>query len=179
MIKTKTQFAEIMGVHKSTVTRWDKAGRLVLAENGRVKVEESQTLIAATEGGRVDVAERHAKNRGHSLSTQQGVALNATPDDEVDMTSTVVGIGEDRAHYKAVALNAKNQLEELEQSLQNGKRLYKDEFLKSISQQGADIKTALEHLIDNLAPQISVLADPKQRQEKLNTAITNLIDQLN
>lgn len=32
----KSDFAKMQGVNKSTVTRWGKAGRLVLAENGKV-----------------------------------------------------------------------------------------------------------------------------------------------
>jgi len=177
MIKTKSQFAEIMGVHKSTVTRWGKVGRLVLAENGRVKVEESKALIKSTEGGRTDVAERHAQNRGQALPTQPQTQQAATElDESADMQASASEIGEDRAHYKAVALDSKNKLDKLADALSNGNRLHRDEQLQSISQLANDLKSGVERLIDNLAPQLTGLPE-KERQQKIQNEIHLLIQQ--
>lgn len=55
-------FARRRGVNKSTVTRWAKAGRLVLDGNA-VQVEKSLDLLAATAGYRADVARRHQLER--------------------------------------------------------------------------------------------------------------------
>ena len=55
---TQAEYAAHRGVHKSTVSRWAKAGRLVL-DGGQVDLERSDELLDATRGGRDDVAERH------------------------------------------------------------------------------------------------------------------------
>ena len=61
---TQVEFANMLGVHKSHITRLKQNGRLVLLEDGRVDVEASKLLIAETEGGREDVAARHAADKG-------------------------------------------------------------------------------------------------------------------
>lgn len=180
MIETKAAFSRRLGVNKSTVTRMAKAGRLVLTESGKVKVEESLAQINATQGDRTDVAERHAQNRGHSINTQQTqpqAQQSATVLDESDdMQAISAEIGEDRAMYKAIALDAKNQQDKLDDALANGSRLYSEEFLQDLSKQAGDIKAAIERLIDNLAPQLTGL-DEQQRKEKIETEINLLIQQ--
>lgn len=177
MIETKKQFAERMGVHKSTVTRWDKAGRLVLAENGRVKVEESQTAIKATQGARSDVAQRHAQNRGHSLNTQpqaQPGATNAENDPDVNVTAQEVG--KDRAYYKAIALDIGNKQLKLDEALNRGIRLDKTDYYADLAKQAAQIKSGIERLIDNLAPQLCKITNQEERQQKLQTEIKNVLE---
>ena len=64
---TQVQFAAIIGCDKSHVTRLKQAGRLVMVGEGRdarVDVEASKRRIAETEGGREDVAARHATAKG-------------------------------------------------------------------------------------------------------------------
>ena len=68
---TQVEFAKLLGVHKSHITRLKQSGRLVLLEDGKVDVEASKTQIAETEGGRDDVAARHAAEKG-----QQAPAVN-------------------------------------------------------------------------------------------------------
>jgi len=174
---TQTQFAHDMGVNKSTVTRWKAAGRLVMAPNGKVMVQESIASLEATQGHRSDVSQRHAQYRGHTLPTQQKTQHSATEQDETaDMQATASEIGEDRAYYKAVALDSKNKQDKLEDALSNGNRLHKDEYLQSISQQASDLKNGIERLIDNLTPQLTALPESK-RLEKIQTAINSLIQQ--
>lgn len=69
---TQADFARLMGVNRSTVTRtWKQAGRLVMVGD-LVDVEASQARIAATADlGRSDVAARHAAERGAAVG--QGV----------------------------------------------------------------------------------------------------------
>lgn len=56
-------FAKLQGVRPSYITKLKDAGRLVLTEEGKVRVAESIELIAQTAGGRIDVAARHAEVR--------------------------------------------------------------------------------------------------------------------
>jgi hypothetical protein len=62
---TQAEFARLMGVNRSTVTRtWKQAGRLVMVGE-LVDVEASRARILATADlARSDVAERHAAERG-------------------------------------------------------------------------------------------------------------------
>lgn len=83
MLESKAQFSRRLGIHKSNVTRAAQAGRIVLAADGRVKVEESLARWQATKGGRDDVAmrhqnARHAKNSGAVVSMDQPGAENGT-----------------------------------------------------------------------------------------------------
>jgi phage terminase Nu1 subunit (DNA packaging protein) len=61
---TQSQFAGLLGCNKSHITRLKQAGRLVLDGQGLVLVEASKLRIAETEGGRDDVAARHAAEKG-------------------------------------------------------------------------------------------------------------------
>ncbi len=189
IIETKTQFADRQGVNKSTVSRWAKAGRLALAPNGRVIVEQSIDLINATQGARGDVADRHTQNRGQTITGATNATANATnatsaADSEnlgadiPDMQLNAIEIGEDRAYYKAVALNCGNQQLKLDESIRTGLRLNADDFKRAIQLQGHQLRSAVERLIDNLAPQISILTDENERSTKMQTEIDAIIEQI-
>ena len=66
-VLTQKEFADLLGVHRSTVTRWKQHGRLVLDENGLVVVDASRQLIWETQGGRADMVDAHAQRRGRSI----------------------------------------------------------------------------------------------------------------
>ena len=63
----QSEFARLMGVNRSTVTRWKQEGRLVLAADGKIDAEASRARIKETEGTRDDVAARHAEARGAEI----------------------------------------------------------------------------------------------------------------
>lgn len=66
-LATQSEFAAILGKDKSYITRLKQNGRLVLVDTPqgqRVDVEASKARIAETEGGRDDVAARHAAEKG-------------------------------------------------------------------------------------------------------------------
>lgn len=80
---TQADFARLMGVNRSTVTRtWKQAGRLVM-QGDLVDVEASQARILATADlARSDVSTRHAQARGAAIG--QGTApLKVGADDTV------------------------------------------------------------------------------------------------
>ena len=97
----QSAFADLMGVNRSTVTRWKQEGRLVLDADGKVDMEASRARIKATEGSRDDVAARHAEERGATLPE----APNAPAEPKEDTT---------RAYWitrkeKAFALSAERE----------------------------------------------------------------------
>jgi hypothetical protein len=146
MTETKVQFAKRLGVNKSTVTRYGQAGRLVLAPNGKVKVEESLSLINATKGHRIDVSEKHSQ-----LPSQIPENGSETILDD-DMSATVALVGMDRATLKAQTLTYGNKMLELEAAKVDGSVLDKDDFLKQVGLSGRSFRVGMERLIDNLAP---------------------------
>ncbi len=60
----QADFAALIGCNKSHITRLKQQGRLVMTEDGLVDVVASRLRIAETEGGRDDVATRHAAEKG-------------------------------------------------------------------------------------------------------------------
>lgn len=167
MVETKAQFAKRLGVNKSTVTRYDQAGRLVLAPNGKVKVEESLALIAATKGARGDVSAKHGQIHG-------SVAQNATEsvaDD--DMSATVEMVGFDRATLKAQTLTYGNKVLELEAAKAAGSMLDKEEFLKQVGQAGKAFRVGMERLIDNLAPVLVNVHGTESRMAAIGGAVSS------
>lgn len=167
MVETKAAFARRLGVNKSTITRYDQAGRLVLAPNGKVKVEESLALIASTKGARGDVSAKHGQVHG-------SVAHNATEsvaDD--DMSATVEMVGFDRATLKAQTLTYGNKVLELEAAKAAGSMLDKEEFLKQVWQAGKAFRVGMERLIDNLAPVLVNVHGTESRMAAIGGAVSS------
>jgi hypothetical protein len=63
----QSEFARMMGVNRSTVTRWKQQGRLVLDAQGLVLVDPSRMRIFETQGGRLDLVAQHAQDRGQEI----------------------------------------------------------------------------------------------------------------
>ena len=173
-LETQTEFAVTMGVNKSTITRWKKAGRLEFAPNGKIDVEASKAKIKATQGARTDVAERHAQQRGHKLNT----ASQTTTQADDDMNVTEQQVGADRAQYKAVKMDFDNKQLKLDEALNRGIRIFKEERDQDLAKLGGNIKSGIERLIDNLAPQIAKNQNPQDTQQKLEQAAQQLLEQI-
>jgi len=77
----KSEFARLLGVAPSYVTKLAKAGRLVLCEDGRVDVEASLARIEATrDPARQDVARRHAAARAAKAAVPPPRDADPEPD---------------------------------------------------------------------------------------------------
>ncbi len=72
---TQAQFARHLGVDRAHITRLKHAGRLVMTDDGHVRVEESEARIAATADPAKDhVAERHAAGRAAAVDGHRPAA---------------------------------------------------------------------------------------------------------
>ena len=71
-VLSKSAFARENGWSPAYVTQLKNDGRIVLTADGKVMVDESKTLMKQTEGGRQDVASRHAKNRSKDKGEDRG-----------------------------------------------------------------------------------------------------------
>lgn len=169
MTETKSQFAKRLGVNKSTITRYDQAGRLVLAPNGKVKVEESLALIAATKGARGDVSEKHGQM--HPSVVQSVTEGESVAED--DMNATVGTVGVDRARYKQAALMFGNNMLKIEMGLVNGTLVSKSYVADRASKDGRSFRIGMERLIDNLAPILVNVVGRDARIEAISGALTS------
>lgn len=164
---TRAAFARHLGVNKSTITRWAEAGRLVLDAAGHVIIEASERRLVATQGGRTDVAARHAAERGLSIpypmpSPKNGASGPESPgvvDPLLDATPTG-----SRQQAKAAAMRYENDLIKLEMALRRHLRYDAAAVTREGHALGAMTRAAMERLIDQLAPRLVALPGAGERR---------------
>lgn len=154
-------FADRLGVNRSTVTRWRAAGRLVLSDDGRVDVEASQRRLEATRGGRFDVSARWDAHRGAPIQTGTAAPELApepepTPDDPLDLDE--VGRRTRVAQMRKEEAIAR-QKEREDQELA-GMLVRKAEVKRDLTDAATIILGVWESLPDRLAPILTGIEDP-------------------
>lgn len=158
-VESMAAFARRLGVARSTVTRWAKAGHIELAPNGKVRVEESLRRLEQMQGARPDVAARHATKRGKSI-TAAGSHAEQTADASVETAhektgASPVSIEAALADYKAQMLKFRNSLTKLEIALERGDWLVRDAHNRRMGELGKRLRQSLENLADSLAPRMA------------------------
>lgn len=151
-LATQAQFAVIAGVRPSYVTALKKAGRLVLDDSGKVRVDDSLAKIEATrDPAKAAVAARHAEGRGAPAFAV--AALPAPPAEEgagePEPTSTGYTYWRERTE-RAKALAA-----ERENKLADGQLLPADDVAAQVSNAITILRNGLERLPDILGPQLA------------------------
>lgn len=67
-VSSRAQYARAKAVNRATITRWAKAGRLVLDDGGNVLVAESEARLAETaDPSKAGVVDRHERERGQAV----------------------------------------------------------------------------------------------------------------
>lgn len=143
-VVTQSEFARLKGWNKSTVTRAKQAGRLVMV-SGLVDVEATEARLAASSGGRDDVAARHAAARG----AQEAPAAPS---------SVSVG-GESRADAQARKESAAADLLEIELAEKRGNLIPKEDVDAALKAMGASVRARLDVLADQLAPVVAPVVE--------------------
>lgn len=176
MTGNDSEFAAWLGVNKSTVSRARKAGRLVLAADGRVDFEASAAKWHATAGGRTDVAARHAAQRGAAIPTGQPRSENAPAAQESRRADIELPEedGTGRAHAKAALLHYENQQIKIEMALRSGLRLDRAAVKRESLGLGAMLRAAVERVIDQTAPRLAAASNELQRRQILAAEIRRL-----
>jgi hypothetical protein len=181
MKETRAAFARRLGVNKSTITRAEQAGRIVMA--GRlVDVERSIERWYATKGGRADVEARHAENRGAEVSAGQADAENgtagrkprATTQPDGDGSATGGQGGSARTRYKAIAMQYENQQIKLEMALRRGLRYPLPAVRREAAGIGATLRAAIERIIDQTAPRLAVMTSDLDRRRLLDAELARV-----
>lgn len=156
---TQSEFAAILGKDKSYVTRLKQAGRLVLAEDGRVDVEKSQALIAATAD----------PSRNAAVEARTDAQLN-----QARAPSQQDAIGNSFQTAKAVNEKYKALTAKLEYEQASGKLVNADEARLFAADLAASFRGAVEQRRDRLAPVLAPINDV----EAIRAVLTEEDDQM-
>jgi hypothetical protein len=156
---SRANFARLLGVNRSSVTRWAESGRLVLDAGGRVEVEASRQRLAETSAGRDDVAARHAIERGAAIPEPQAAAENAPAGATGVNTSAPRVGGESRSDAQARKEAAAADLLEIELAQKRGQMIPKEDVDAALKAFAASVRARLDVLADQLAPMVAPVAD--------------------
>jgi len=151
---SRAEFARLMGVNKSTVTRWAEKGQIVV-ESGQVNVEASRERLRETGGARPDVADRHASERG----TKVGAGETATVKESLPVQQQDDRVGNSYQAARAVkekyaALGAK-----LDYERAVGNLIPKEDVDLALRSFGASVRAKLDVVADQIAPLVAPVSD--------------------
>lgn len=137
----QTEFAAHIGVSKGYVTQLKQAGRIVMAENGKVDVQASELLIRETEdANRDDVRARHAAERDSDAPAQGAKKPNVK---DVHHVTFSEGRAKEQ-HYKSLQA-------ELEYQKTIGELVSKADMQAAV----ADVVTTFRQALENMPHRIS------------------------
>lgn len=169
---SQIQFAHLMGVSRSWVTKLKQDGRLVLTPDGKVDVDASRARMAATGGDRPDVAERFASER------KTGPAL-AAPAARRESPAPSAG-GEDKigSSYQAAravkekyaALAAKASYEQ-----QIGNLIPREDVDAAFRFLGGAVRAAIDVYPDQTAPMVAPVTDLAEVHEILTQSCREVL----
>lgn len=140
-IATQSEFAKLLGMDKSHVTRLKQAGRLVMVE-GKVDVEASQARINAT-------ANPSYASKTPSESNLQGEVMGEA------QQSRSADFNEARARNEM----AKAEMSEMERDKMRGSLVNAEQVRLFAADLGATFRASLEILPDRIASELVVLND--------------------
>jgi phage terminase Nu1 subunit (DNA packaging protein) len=129
---TQTAFADLIGMHKSHITRLKQQGRLVLNDSGLVLVDASKARIAETEGGRDDVTARHAVAKGQETRKPDETRVSAQTRKEM----------------------AQADVAEMERDVMRGKLIEREQVETALSDVVAFARQGTENLPHRVAAQL-------------------------
>lgn len=167
---TRAKFARLQGVARSTVTRWEQAGRLVLTDDGEVDAEASVARIRETSGNRADVAARHAAQRAAAEAAQPEAA---PPED----SSRGRGL-ETRAEAQARKESLAADLLELDLAARRGELLAREDVEAAMRHVGATVRSLLDVLPDQIAPLVAPVTDLEECHGLLSEACRDVLVRL-
>lgn len=182
-IATQAEFARLMGVNRSTVTRtWKQAGRLVM-EGDKVDVEASRARIIATaDPQRTDVAERHASARASAVPpapTPEAQTAQPAPEKAPQSTEANAGhpdvLGNSYQAARAVkekyaALKAKADYEQ-----QIAHLIPREDVDAAMRHLGAAVRSAMDVFPDQTAPLVAPVSSMDEVHSLLSEACRSVL----
>lgn len=162
---TRKEFAAMIGVRPSYITKLGHEGRLVLTPCGRrVEVEATKEMIERTTGGRPDVSSRHAAARGEAKAASErgrarGEEKNA-PKRENEETEKGEPVESERlVDAKTRKERAQADQEEMKAEQMRGNLIAREDVEAAMKFVGGSIRAALEVMPDQMAPLVAPITD--------------------
>lgn len=171
----QAQFARLIGVDKSHITRLKQHGRLVLTEHGLVDVEASRQKILDTSGGRDDVAARWAAQRGAEASEAQPPADRRREGTTRGNGAAPAGAAESRIDAQARKEAAAADLLEMEREQKRGNLIPKEDVDAALKAMGAAVRSAMEVFPDQTAPIVAPVLDLEEVHNLLAQACRDVL----
>lgn len=177
--ETRAAFARRMAGHmgravnRSTVKRWADAGRIVMAGD-LVDVEASLAQLGGTQGGRQDVADRHAQEAAEKATApivggNGGQPAQPAGDLSMDKARRVRAVAE--ARIKA----AEAEIREAERDEVVGRLIQKEVVDFVLNDYSATLRSLLETFADRIAPVIYPLQTLEETHVALDEAAESIL----
>jgi hypothetical protein len=160
---TQKQLADHLGVHKSSVNRAVKAGRIAPEADGSFDFAKCTAAWHASSGARADVAARHAASRGRELPQAQPAPKTAQAPDLSQPLAGTDG-GDSRRSAKTALMHFENSQIKLEMALRRGLRLEQGAVKREANGLGALMRAGLERVIDQTAPRLAASTQDLERR---------------
>ena len=174
------EFAELVPCKPGYVTHLRKSDRLVLTEDGRIKVRESlQRIEDTSDPSKIAVAARHAATRAANSSAakaSEGEGTDAARGAAVEPDGEAAAQAKDSSmyqHWRERGERAKALSAERENAIAEGKLMSAEDVLGAVRTHYATLRTGLESLADFLAPQIVGIKE----EIKVRSLIADAIEQ--
>lgn len=175
-LESQADFARRMKDHmgrevaRSTVKRWAEAGRIVM-DGEQVNVEASLAQLGGTQGGRQDVADRHAHEAAEKATAGHVSPPPANPaaDLSLEKARRVRAVAE--ARIKA----AEAEIREMERDEAAGRLIQKEVVDFVLDDYSASLRSLLETFADRLAPVIYPLQTLEDTHAALSDAAENIL----
>lgn len=140
-LMTRNEFAEHMGVNKSTVSRWISSGRVQPSPTGKIDAAAAKRSLAATES-----PEPHHQARIAQIALEKSQEQNALPEEGKDE----INLRYKRAMTKE--REAKAELAAMERDREAGLLVERGEVDHALRDIGIVLRNALESMPDRIAP---------------------------
>lgn len=179
------EFAKIARVNRSYVTELKKAGRLVLTDTGKVRVGESLALIEATRSpAHQGVADRHtvAREAGQGVASANAPAFppagqeGNTDDDEPQLPASPHSDRRARALADKEEAAARKALRD--EQIELGQLLLATDVEAVVADAAATLRSALEAMPYELAPELAATTDEAQVRGKLVEFVESVLGEL-
>lgn len=173
---TRAEFAAHMNRNKSTVTRWDQAGKLVFVDDGKIDFEKSAAMISqSADPAKHGVTLRHARERGDRAIEQElfvPVKLAQEPEaPQADGDSSYARFNESRALKEGeLAALAKIKREELESLL-----IRRSDVKRDVESLAVIVAKGLTGIPARVMPLINGEADAGKREQVLEAEIRKVL----
>lgn len=176
-------FARQQGWRPSYVTELKRLGRLVLTDDGKVRVAESLQLIADTrDPAKTNVSARHAAARASTAAARDD-SSTSTPD-EGEGEGLAPALDPVEASHARRRAKAQAEREEAlarkalrDEQLELGQLLVAADVEQAVQHAAAMLRNSLENLPNTLAPELAAAGDEARCRVILQSAIEHALEE--